>query len=31
VSYRVLQGDVTERLRELPDGHFHGVLCVSPG
>ena len=30
MTYRILQGDVTERLREMPDGHFHGCVTSPP-
>ena len=30
VTYRILQGDVIERLRELPDGYFHGCVTSPP-
>ena len=30
MTYRILQGDVTERLREMPDAHFHCCVTSPP-
>jgi DNA modification methylase len=30
MSIRILQGDVTDRLKDLPDGHFHCVVTSPP-
>jgi hypothetical protein len=29
-TFRVVKGEVVERLREMPDASFHGVLCDPP-
>ena len=30
MTYRIIHGDVIELLREVPDEHFHGILCDPP-